>query len=214
MKPTNATWLKPAILARTRFFDEQVLNAFSKGISQVVICGAGYDDRPLRFRAHGVRFFELDHPETQKDKARRLREIGADMGDLVLIQTDFRRDDPAKLLGASSHRASVPTLFICEGLLAYLDRQTIVLLLGGLRSASATGSILAASLAVHQEGESAGQAVASANARRQTSVMEPWLTVLSPTTYYELFAAAGWKVEPSSVPSEIPGMLLITAHPN
>lgn len=214
MKPTHATWLKPTIFARTRFFDEQVLKAISNGISQVVICGAGYDDRPLRFRAYGVRFFELDHPDTQADKARRLREIGADVSGLTLIPADFRKDDPAKLLRASDHRASTPTLFVCEGLLAYLDQQTTIRLLEGLRSISASGSILASSLAVHRERERAGQAVASANARRRTSLTEPWLTVLSPTAYLELFEAAGWNAEPSSLPPQIVGMLLMTAHPN
>ena len=65
-------WLQPSIAARTRFVDEQVAAAIAAGLRQVVICGAGYDDRALRFRTTGVRFFELDHPATQDDKARLL----------------------------------------------------------------------------------------------------------------------------------------------
>ncbi|MHB8328179.1 MAG: class I SAM-dependent methyltransferase [Acidimicrobiales bacterium] len=56
---------------RTRFFDERVLDAISSGTDQVVIIGAGYDTRALRFRSPGVRFFEVDHPATQVDKRRR-----------------------------------------------------------------------------------------------------------------------------------------------
>jgi methyltransferase (TIGR00027 family) len=80
MRPTSAYRLRPQILARTRFFDDQVMGAISAGVSQVVICGAGYDDRALRFRSTGVRFFELDHPATQTDKARRLRAITSGTG--------------------------------------------------------------------------------------------------------------------------------------
>jgi len=214
MRPTRASWLRPIIQARTQFFDEQVLNAISAGLSQVVICGAGYDDRPLRFRTDGVRFFELDHPDTQADKIQRLREIGADVSDLTLIRADFRSDDSARLLRASDHQASMPTLFVCEGLLAYLDRHTTIKLLEELRSVSASGSILASSVVIHRKGEKADEAVKTANALRRTSSREPWLTVLSATAYFELFATAGWKVEGSSLGRQIAGILLITAKPD
>src|SRR5580704_3682653 len=69
------SWLRPGIEARTRFFDQQVQAAISAGVRQIVICGAGYDDRALRFRSDGVRFFEVDHPGTQADKVRRLLAI-------------------------------------------------------------------------------------------------------------------------------------------
>src|SRR5438477_9726449 len=59
------------IAARTRFFDEEVLAAMAGGIEQVVVAGAGYDGRAMRFRSPKVRFFELDHPATQRDKRRR-----------------------------------------------------------------------------------------------------------------------------------------------
>ena len=124
---------------RTRFFDGQVLAAISAGIPQVVICGAGYDDRALRFRSPGVRFFELDHPATQADKARRLRDMGADLRGVALAAADFRDDDVAAVLAAAGHDASQPTLFLCEGLLIYLDAPVITRLLAGLCSRAAAG---------------------------------------------------------------------------
>ena len=85
---------RAGILARTRFFDDQVLAAISAGVGQVVICGAGYDDRALRFRSPGVRFFELDHPATQADKLRRLRDMDADLRDVVLAPAGRPRARP------------------------------------------------------------------------------------------------------------------------
>ena len=72
MRPVSAPEMQARLAARTRFFDEQVLAALDRGIRQVVIAGAGYDDRALRFRSPGVRYFELDHPATQADKRRLL----------------------------------------------------------------------------------------------------------------------------------------------
>src|ERR1700728_4123003 len=149
MRPTGTGGLRARLAARTRFFDEQVLAAISAGIPQVVIVGAGYDDRALRFRAPGVRFFELDHPDTQADKARRLRAIKSGSKP-VLAPADFRYDDAASVLAASGHDAGQPTLFVCEGLLVYLDRPTCVGLLATLRSRAAPGSELAVSLATQR----------------------------------------------------------------
>src|SRR5690348_4570143 len=39
------------VAARTRFFDDAVLRAIAVGVPQIVILGAGYDGRALRFRA-------------------------------------------------------------------------------------------------------------------------------------------------------------------
>ncbi len=121
MQPADVGGMRRSLAARTRFFDEQVLAAIRAGIAQVVIAGAGYDDRALRFRSPGVRFFEIDHPATQYDKASRLRGMNASRGELTLAAADFRTDDVASVLSACGHDASRSSLFVCEGLLVYLD---------------------------------------------------------------------------------------------
>ena len=65
----------------------------------------------------------------------------------TLASADFRDDDVAGVLEAIGHDARQPTLFICEGLLVYLDQPTCVRLLGALRARAAIGSELAVSLA-------------------------------------------------------------------
>jgi methyltransferase (TIGR00027 family) len=89
MRPAPIERLRPMLAARTRFFDEAVLAALAAGIRQVVICGAGYDDRALRFRTPQARFFELDQGPTQADKARRLRAMGTDLRGLTLATADL-----------------------------------------------------------------------------------------------------------------------------
>jgi methyltransferase (TIGR00027 family) len=182
---------RPGIWARTRFFDDQVLVAISAGVRQVVICGAGYDDRALRFRSPGVRFFELDHPATQADKARRLQAIEA-LGGAVLAPADFTCDDAGAVLDAAGHAASQPTLFLCEGLLIYLESEVIRRLLAGLASRATAESSLAASLATHPPGLDSAQVTAGMNAGRRHGNTEPWLTVLPVPDWLRLLGEAGW----------------------
>ena len=184
--------LRPSIAARTKFFDEQVIAAISAGVRQVVICGAGYDDRALRFRTPGVSFIELDHPGTQLDKERRLREMNAE--GLALGTIDFSTDDVAAVLASCGHDAMSPSLFICEGLLVYLDAATCDRLLAGLASRAAEGSVLAASLATHSAEFQSEAVVAAANARRRTSAAEPWRTILPEVAHKQMLTTAGWTV--------------------
>jgi methyltransferase (TIGR00027 family) len=221
MRPADVGSLRASLAARTRFFDEQVLAAISAGIPQVVIVGAGYDDRALRFRSPGVRFFELDHPGTQADKARRLRAMGTGPGSggPTLAAADFRDDGVAAVLAVCGHDARRPSLFVCEGLLVYLDQPTCVRLLGALRERAAPGSRLAASLSVHRDGLDSERVAAAANARRRAAEAEPWLTILPAAAQLSLLRQAGWRPAESVDAADLgtgtePGRsLLITADP-
>ena len=229
MRPTPIERLRPMLTARTRFFDEAVTTALADGTDQVVVCGAGYDDRGLRFRTSGVRFFELDQGPTQADKARRLRGLrgacgahvacGADLGGLILATADFREDDVAAVLAAHGHDRARPTLFLCEGLLIYLDEPVLTRLLSGLASCAAPGSTLAASLAVHAEGLATAEVLAAANARRRAGQTEPWRTILPRDEQIALLAGAGWRTDQAVDAADLeatapPGRsLLVLAHP-
>jgi methyltransferase (TIGR00027 family) len=195
MRPTAIDRLRPMLAARTQFFDEAVLSALAAGTRQVVICGAGYDDRALRFRTPEVRFFELDQGPTQADKARRLHGMDTDLSGLTLATADFRHHDVAAVLAANGHDREVATLFLCEGLLIYLDRPTLTGLLAGLASRAAPGSTLAASLAIHAQGRSTAEVLAAANARRRAGETEPWRTILPRDEQIALLASAGWHAE-------------------
>jgi methyltransferase (TIGR00027 family) len=217
MRPTAAYRLRPQIRARARFFDDQVIGAISAGARQVVVCGAGYDDRALRFRTTGVRFFELDHPATQADKAKRLRGIESGTAGLTLAAADFRTDDVAAVLSSCGHDAGRLSLFICEGLLVYLDQPTCDRLLVGLRARAALGSTLAVSLAVHRAGASSDEVIAAANSRRPSGRREPWRTILPLDAHLALLGRAGWQVEQTVDAAELDGeavpgrTLLVTA---
>jgi methyltransferase (TIGR00027 family) len=185
--------LRPGIEARTGYIDQRVLAALAGGgVQQVVICGAGYDDRALRFRKTGVRYFELDHASTQGDKAARLCTL-AGPGP-VLVQADFGTDDVTAVLAAAGHDANQPTLFICEGLLVYLSYAECHRLLAGLAACAAPASELVATLAVHADGLDTEHVLSSANAGRRAASTEPWRTILPRQVHLEMVERAGWHI--------------------
>jgi len=194
MVPPRALPLRAHLEARTRFFDDQVLAAIGRGTEQVVVLGAGYDDRALRFRSPGVRFFELDHPTTQSDKRRRLEQLESDGSGPVLVTADFRVDDVGDALAGVGHQPDRPTLVLAEGLLVYLESETVVGLLAGVHARAAEGSTLVASLAVHPEGIDSVRVVERANAARPGAAHEPWRTILAAPAHLELLSRSGWTV--------------------
>jgi methyltransferase (TIGR00027 family) len=220
MRPAPVDRLRPMLGARTRFFDQAVTTALAGGTRQVVICGAGYDDRALRFRTSGVRFYELDQGPTQADKRRRLLALGSDLSGLTLATADFRTDDVAAVLATRGHDRARPTLFLCEGLLVYLDEPALVRLLSGLASCAAPGSGLAASLAVHAPGLDTAEVVAAANARRRAGETEPWRTILPRDEQLALLARAGWRTSQAVDAAELDDAapagrnLMVLAHPD
>jgi len=190
--PAGIEGLQAHLRARTRFFDEQVLLAIENRISQIVLVGAGYDDRALRFPADGVRYFELDAAATQADKRRRLRRMGAENARLVLGQIELRKGDVSAVLADCGHDARRSSLFLCEGLFVYLDRPTITSLLRGLHRRATNQSRLVANLAIHRDGLDGDVVVRWANARRNASAREPWRTSLPADAHVALLRDAGW----------------------
>jgi methyltransferase (TIGR00027 family) len=110
--------------------------------------GAGYDGRALRFRSPGVRFFELDRPVTQADKRARLAALGDIHSRIVFVPVDFTTQNAADALEAAGHDSSQKSLFLCEGVLLYLDEPVIVRLLSELCGRAAAGSVLAVNIPV------------------------------------------------------------------
>src|ERR1700678_46349 len=103
---------------RTAFFDRFVVSGLRAGIRQVVVGGAGYDGRSLRYAAPGVRWFEGDHPQTQRGKQARLRRLGVGLGvgldaadgGVRFVAADFIADQVGQLLldaGLDPHLAAL-----------------------------------------------------------------------------------------------------------
>ena len=123
------TWIKQ----RTEFID-QALDRFLEDCRrgprpQVVLLGAGYDTRALRYRNAGAGFYEIDLETVVDVKGGMVRRFFEQVGGECSIRTlaldfnkfDFSSCSPFDLLvknhGLDQTR---PTLIVCEALLFYL----------------------------------------------------------------------------------------------
>jgi methyltransferase (TIGR00027 family) len=194
MPPATLGSLRGHLAARTAYIDSQVQQTIARGVTQLVAVGAGYDDRALRFRTPGVRFFELDHSVTQADKRLRLEAMGAGIECPSLVAADFRVDPVDVGLAAAGHDAARASLFWCEGLLVYLDAPSIIFVLSGLRASAGPDSRLVATLALHAEGLTTATVIERANAARPNAEAEPWRTILPIGRHLELLERSGWSV--------------------
>jgi len=135
-------WARSVTLAglagRVLWFDGEVVDAIGSGVTQIVTVGAGYDSRPWRFSAAGVRFFEVDHAATQEDKRRRAPGFGP-----FFVPADLLGDDIEALLVKAGLDPEVPTVFVVEGVTMYLDEAIVRRLLESLAEIAAPGSRLA-----------------------------------------------------------------------
>ncbi len=128
---------------RTRFFDDYLLEA-SRAIQQLVIVAAGLDTRAFRLGLPAqVTVYELDSAEVLGFKQRVLDERGAQpTSRRVPVATDLRGAWAQALLQAGFDPA-VPSAWLIEGLLPYLDPRQNDALLATVTGRAAPGSRLA-----------------------------------------------------------------------
>ena len=197
------------LAARTAYFDRITVGALDGGIGQVVIAGAGYDGRALRYAKPGVRWFEVDHPATQADKLARLARLAIPTPHITFVAAAFVTDDVSAALAAAGHIPEVPTLFLCEGVAVYLDLEVVGSLLRALRAAAGAGSRLAISVSATTSAERRRQFQAAVGAAG-----EPMRSVLTAEPAAELLAASGWRALPTppeiGSPSARAGFLTLT----
>ncbi|MEU5696484.1 SAM-dependent methyltransferase [Actinosynnema sp. NPDC020468] len=194
LRPSPDAPLYRYLMARTAFFDRVVLGALERDVRQVVVAGAGYDGRSSRYAKPGVRWFEVDHPDTQRDKRARLARLGVVTDHVTFVPADFTTDDVAA--GLAEVRRDRPTLVLCEGVAVYLDLPVLRSLLHALRTAVGPGSRLAISLSVDR-----GPTPTRTRFREAVAAVgEPARTSLTAPEATDLLATTGWRLLPPTHP--------------
>ena len=129
---------------RKKCIRELVRAALANGVSQVVILGAGFDplSSQLQREFPTARFWEIDHPATQRHKVRACSEIGIERVHFVAIDLSVAGLDREALMGSGFDPAK-RTFWIAEGLLMYFPADIVSSLIRTLSSLSAPGSQLA-----------------------------------------------------------------------
>jgi methyltransferase (TIGR00027 family) len=130
---------------RTRVLDDALLAFVRDGGTQVVLLGAGFDCRALRFapELHDATVFEIDHPATQARKREILRDETGARTEYVPWNFEDGTEGLPSALAAQGHDASKPTLTIWEGVTMYLSPEAIDGSVDTIRRYSGEGSRLA-----------------------------------------------------------------------
>jgi len=127
MQDLETVGLVRAMIIRTRFIDEALERAMARGVTQVLILGAGLDSHAYRFRQllSGARVFELDRPATLEYKQRRVAEaLGGVPGNLTYVPMDLVEPIPATL-ARHGYDLSLPTFILMEGVSMYLQESAL-----------------------------------------------------------------------------------------
>ncbi|MBN2539093.1 MAG: SAM-dependent methyltransferase [Deltaproteobacteria bacterium] len=143
LKIAAAQGIYEYVIARTQYIDTVFSQALSNQFPQILIFGAGFDTRALRFQeeARQTRIFELDAPATQKAKIGQYRKRHLSIPPhVVFIPIDFDRESlPVKLDQAGFNRDE-RSLIILEGVLMYLQPQSVDQTFHTIQKLAAPGS--------------------------------------------------------------------------
>jgi methyltransferase (TIGR00027 family) len=178
------------VIARTKYIDTAFAQALNDRVAQIVLFGAGFDTRAVRFERDlgSARVFELDVLLTQAAKIARYRELGLTLPpNLAFVAIDFERDSIAEKLAASGFRAGGRSLFILEGVLMYLAPDAVDRTFRSLRALAGAGSRLVFDyVRTSMLAGEAAQAVAEVN--------ESWQFGLEPERLADFLSAYGFTV--------------------
>ncbi|HXZ62482.1 MAG TPA: class I SAM-dependent methyltransferase, partial [Acidimicrobiales bacterium] len=160
------------VALRTRVVDAEVARALGHGTEQVVLVGAAYDGRPLRFGGGPTRWFVADHPGRLADARHRLDALGIAAPGRVDVAVDLgapregvgEQGDGAlaDALGAAAHDPARPTLFVGEDLALAWPLAVTASVCTGLCTRAARGSVLVAGFDVAPEAAGAARAARAA----------------------------------------------------
>jgi methyltransferase (TIGR00027 family) len=117
-----------AMTERTRFIDQALERAVSRGITQCLIVGAGYDSRAWRYREllAPVRVFELDRPLTSAFKRSRVAAaLGGPPANLTYVAVDLEHDALPDALARHGYDPTQPTFVIMEGVTMYVQEDAL-----------------------------------------------------------------------------------------
>lgn len=199
--PIGPGALQSFVAARHRWIDDALTGFLAAGGEQVVILGAGYDSRALRFRNDlGKRpIVEVDFPATQTRKqvliAERIPEVKSPA---TYLSIDFETHtlEQGLLAGAERHSflTGKRTFYVWEGVAMYLHPETVDQTLATLRKLSAKGSEIACDMWSRPTEATFDARVRRAGARMLRSIGEPIRFALDPKDAARYFQDRGFVV--------------------
>ena len=138
-------YIAPIPLSRIHFSESRLLKlAAQEEKIQYVICGAGSDTFSFRNTDPNIEVFEIDHPDTQRYKLEKIKELEWVIPQNVhFVSVDFEKERMCDKLISSGFDPSVKTFFSILGVSYYLTLDVFTDTLSQIADISAIGSVLA-----------------------------------------------------------------------
>ncbi|WP_455716088.1 class I SAM-dependent methyltransferase [Anaerosporobacter sp.] len=141
--PLLNQYISPIPLSRIAYAERE-LKEFAKqnGECQYVICGAGMDTFSFRNDNPNIRIYELDHPDTQRYKLEKIRNLEWNIPENVhFVPIDFAKDDMKETLIAAGYSPLIPTFFTILGVTYYLTLPVFEQTIENISRLSGEGNI-------------------------------------------------------------------------
>jgi methyltransferase (TIGR00027 family) len=143
LKIFTAKGIYEYVIARTKYIDSVFRQALSDRFSQILLFGAGFDTRALRFHeeARQTMIFEMDAPLTLEAKLRQYQKRHLVIpSNVVFVPIDFDRESLPLRLDQAGFKKDERSLFIMEGVLEYLQPQSVDQTFRTIRELAGAGS--------------------------------------------------------------------------
>jgi len=183
------------VTCRSRYTEDALSRAVSRGVGQYVILGAGLDSFAYRAGLAGrVRVFEVDHPATQDWKRRALAAAQVPVPEAVtFVAVDLATDSLAGPLLAAGFDTAAPALVSWLGVTMYLTPDAVADIMTAV-GRLAPGTELVADYMLpaglrDEAGAVYGELVAQAAAERG----EPWPSCFAPGEMADMARRAGFR---------------------
>ena len=122
-RPYSAA-MRAFLVARSRYAEDQLVEAYRSGVRQYCLLGAGLDTFAYRNDLPGLRVYEVDHPATQAWKQTMLSTSGILIPETMrFVPVDFERQVLKAELERGGFDFAQPCYFAWLGVVPYLTRE-------------------------------------------------------------------------------------------
>jgi methyltransferase (TIGR00027 family) len=131
------------VIARTKYIDAAFSRIPYDRFTQILLFGAGFDTRALRFHCEAgqARIYELDAPATQQAKIDQYQKRHLSIPpNLVFVPIDFDKESLTAKLDQAGFKRDARSLFILEGVLMYLQPESVDQTFRTIRELAGAGS--------------------------------------------------------------------------
>jgi methyltransferase (TIGR00027 family) len=198
--------MRSAFVLRSRFAEDELESAATRGVTQYVILGAGLDTFGFRQPgfAAGLRIFEVDHPATQRWKRSRLAACGIEEpSNLIWTPTNFEDAQLAAALESTGFKPTEPSCVSWLGVTQYLTEPAINAVLQFAASLPRPSTLVLTFMV--PDGELEGDELHAVQEVAQRSAIqgEPWRTRFEPEQMRQLLITAGFTRAFIPLPEEL-----------